>query len=408
MTVRPVPRGVLVATLDLATGYGDAGAEYARALHRAGVPVCWLPMVQIDRTWGPRFATGAGDAAPDAEYDDELLGLLNRPVERDVLMVHAPYEWWDRCRDQALGARAIVYTTWETDRLPAQWPEALDRSDLVLVPSEFNRRVFTESGVRAPIEVVPHVARRVVPSPGARFPRIAPDDFVFYTIGEWRARKNLEDTVRAYLAAFTVDDPVALVVKTSHWNYGALDLWRRSRTSDVPPHSTTAWWTLGNILADHPRAARVHLVTGRVPRQTIDQLHTRADCYVSLTRGEGWGLGAFEAGLFDKPSIITGWSGHVEYLGADYPLFVRYQLVGAPSVAPRGYDARKNPIAHWAAPDLPHASELMRSAFEDSSATRSLGAALGARLRDAYRADRIGGDLAKRLGFGSGAAVRNG
>jgi hypothetical protein len=407
MTGRAAPRGALVATLDLATGYGEAGAEYARALHRVGVPIRWSPMVKLDGRWRHRFDASLegsfpGQGALDADYDEELLSLLNRPVERDVLLVHAPYEWWDRCRDQAPGARVVVFTTWETDRLPVAWRDALNRHDLVLVPSEFNRRAFAGSGVHAPMAVVPHAARRVRPASKARLPRIAPDDFVFYTIGEWRARKNLEGTVRAYLDAFTADEPVALVVKTSDVDYDALDRWRRSRTPDVPPSSTAAWWTLANILAEYPRAAKVHLIAGRVPRRMIDELHARGDCFVSLTRGEGWGLGAFEAGLFDKPSIITGWSGHVEYLGADYPLLVRHELVDVPTVGSGGPGTGGEPAARWASPDRKHASELMRSAFDNAAAMRVVGASLGARLRDEYRTERVGGALSRALGFGDG------
>jgi glycosyltransferase involved in cell wall biosynthesis len=396
----------VLVTLDLATGYGEAGAEYARGLHRVGVPVCWLPVAKRGKTFGPLFDAPTGSASPPvgdvahADYDAELLGLLHRRVERDVLLVHAPYEWWGRCREHAPGARNVVYTTWEADRLPAAWTDALNTLDLVLVPSEFNRRAFVESGVRSRVEVVPHPARPVVPLPGAELPRIAPDDFVFYTIGEWRARKNLEETVRAYLDAFTAADPVALVIKTSDRDYDALEQWERSRTAGAPPDSTTAWWALGHVVAGYARAARVHLIAGRVPRSTIDRLHTRGDCFVSLSHGEGWGLGAFEAGLFDNPSIITGWGGHVGYLGTDYPFLVRHTLVDAAPLGPQGTKAAERPSQRWALPDRAHASELMRAVFEDAKGARAVGAALGARLRERYRADGVAEHLSRLLGFG--------
>ena len=38
-----------------------------------------------------------------------------------------------------------------------------------------------------------------------------------------------------------------------------------------------------------------------------DAIHAIGDCYVSLTHGEGWGMGAFDAATLGKPVLITGW-----------------------------------------------------------------------------------------------------
>ena len=48
----------------------------------------------------------------------------------------------------------FVKTAWETSRLPADWPARLNETAAVIVPSRFAARVFRESGVRVPVEVV--------------------------------------------------------------------------------------------------------------------------------------------------------------------------------------------------------------------------------------------------------------
>jgi glycosyltransferase involved in cell wall biosynthesis len=48
---------------------------------------------------------------------------------------------------------------------------------------------------------------------------------------------------------------------------------------------------------------------------------------VSLTHGEGWGMGAFEAAALGKPVLITGFGGPCEFLGDDYPGLIGYTMV---------------------------------------------------------------------------------
>jgi ADP-heptose:LPS heptosyltransferase len=42
------------------------------------------------------------------------------------------------------------------------------------------------------------------------------------------------------------------------------------------------------------------------------------DCYVSLTKTEGFGLGVFDAYQSKKDVIVTGYGGQIEYLQKDY------------------------------------------------------------------------------------------
>ena len=48
----------------------------------------------------------------------------------------------------------FMYTMWESSRLPAGWSTLLNRMQAVMVPSQFVQRVFRDSGVSVPIEVV--------------------------------------------------------------------------------------------------------------------------------------------------------------------------------------------------------------------------------------------------------------
>src|SRR5262249_517682 len=158
--------------------------------------------------------------------------------------------------------------------------------------------------------------------------------FVYYTIGEWTERKAVFKTIEAYLRAFARRDPVLLVVKTSPRDL-RLPL---SRGAGTAGKGTTAW-SVARLLAQHRDPPPARLIAGELVDVDIVALHGRGNCFVSLSRGEGWGLGAFDAATHGNPVVTTGYGGQLDYL-ADSPHLVRFELVpvddpaGFPSYAP--------------------------------------------------------------------------
>ena len=64
-------------------GYGDAAAQYVRALDGIGTPVTWTPL-----TWPP----GELRVIPEHEYVGELHEFAHRPIEHDTVVVHLPVD----------------------------------------------------------------------------------------------------------------------------------------------------------------------------------------------------------------------------------------------------------------------------------------------------------------------------
>ena len=142
----------------------------------------------------------------------------------------------------------------------------------------------------------------------------------------------------------------------------------------------------------------MHLISQNIPPRDIDHLHTRGDCYVSLTRGEGWGLPAFDALLFGNPVIITGWSGQLDYLGDDYPLSVRYSLETTMN-APNDNCHMRSESAHWADADCGHAGKLMRWVFENREQASAIAKDRQAQLRKRFAPEVVCRTLAQLMGF---------
>jgi glycosyltransferase involved in cell wall biosynthesis len=275
----------------------------------------------------------------------------------------------------------ISHTVWETDALPPTWPGLLDRTDRVIVPTEWNRAVFEADGVRTPVSVVPHVVCDPVPGDGGVPMRLPDDVVVFYTIGRWDERKQPGAVIRAFCDAFSADDPVALVVKTSALSqFPAPGMWGNSTQL-----GGTTMLEVARIMREHRRPPLVRVEIDDWTPSRIAGLHTRGDCYVSLTHGEGWGLGAFDATAYGNPVVMTDWGGSGEFLDPELAYLV------SADVEPVTYWDRNvyGPGQQWAVPRHEHAVELLREVAGDLEAARGRAASLRTRVQREYAPARV-------------------
>ena len=128
-------------------------------------------------------------------------------------------------------------------------------------------------------------------------------------------------------------------------------------------------------------------MTRELSDDELTGLHTRGDCFVSLCRSEGWGLGAFDAAGYGNPVVTTGYGGHLDYLDGS-PYLVRFDVVpvddpaGAPSYVPD---------QHWSQPDLDHGAELLREVVAHRREAESQAERLSRDLLARYRPSAVAG-----------------
>lgn len=370
------------------TGYGESAEEYITALRATGIPVSWTPLVNGSRFRGEvRVAPFEGDEVGGCRHDD----ICNAEIDHDTVIVHMPPRRWEGWLNHLRDKRLVIYCTWEADRIPRHWPKILNRFDQVLVPSSFNRDSFIASGVTTPVSVVPHIAPADPPEPAppGRLGDID-DEFVFYSVNTWTTRKAVPETLTAFLDTFTADDGVAFALKTTPHDHIASERLRRDKGRQATdPRRTGSLWSLARLAGRYPTAPKIHLMTREgEPRSVIEGLHARGQCFVSLTRGEGFGLTPFEAGARGVPAIVTGWSGPLDYLGPDYPYLVDYDLVPMSDDDPDGW-LELSPDRRWARPDVAHAGALMRRVAENPDEALRVGAELRERIRADFSADVV-------------------
>lgn len=352
------------------TGYGLSGIAYLRGLLNLGAKVHWQPVF-----WGAgglQFWTAAAGlqaleivraATGDPALADlgAILGATLQPAAYDVVISHLVPDYYPHTFEQ--GKCNIAYCAWESDALPDHWPGILNRFDAVLVPSEFNARAMRESGVRVPVHVVPHIRRHapdeVTPEMRSQLRMqlgVPPQHFVFYSIGAWMLRKDFPRLIAAYVDEFDADEAVALVIKTStrpvHFplvheqGKGSLALIQEEVKA-------------GGVRKGRPVPLVTALAADGLSGQWIDALHGTGNAYVSAARGEGWGMGAFEAAALGRPVIMPGWGGVLDFLGQDHPGLVRYQLE-----AINWPNTTYTPNQHWAVADTADLRRKLRAAFE--------------------------------------------
>ena len=284
------------------------------------------------------------------------------------------------------GRRLVAFTTWETDRLAPDAGEDPRTLRPVLVPSRFNRDTFVSSGLTVPVRVVPHIAA-TVPTPDAPADPAPARPFVFYVIATWSTRKAILDAVEAFAAAFGADDDVVLVIHTTPEDHIA----RARLARGAQPwsrHGDKSWFTLARALAGRPDPPRIVLSTRWLDRSGVEALHARGDCYLSLSRGEGWGLGAFDAGAHGNPVLVTGWGGTLDFLPPGYPYLVEYDLVPTALEEPDDWWCPRLG-ERWARARVDHAAALLRHIFEHRGEAREWGRVLQSTIHASFHGARV-------------------
>jgi glycosyltransferase involved in cell wall biosynthesis len=110
-----------------------------------------------------------------------------------------------------------------------------------------------------------------------------------------------------------------------------------------------------------------------------------SDCYISLHRAEGLGLGLAEAMYLGKPTIATGYSGNTEFMNSTNSMLVPYTLVPVPNGAyPNGADQM------WAEPDIEVAAEKMQKMASDSALRDELGHSAAVYMREQHSYIKVG------------------
>jgi glycosyltransferase involved in cell wall biosynthesis len=188
--------------------------------------------------------------------------------------------------------RSAAITMHELDYLPEskrEWVDVLNRLDLVITPTEWNRDVWERAGVRTPIAVVPLGIdpEQYFPVTGRQCTFLS----VHENLGGETSRENWHETLRAYFAACAGADDVRLVVKTWKWKPAELALARQR--------------LLAELGIDEARAPALDVVDDVLDTELMRDLYQGAWLFVKNANREGWSMPCTEAIACGTPVAAT-------------------------------------------------------------------------------------------------------
>ena len=345
------------------TGYGISAKQIIKGLLRAGIHVIAVGLEHHSKS----------------EY--QLPRDYNREGNYDILILHSAPYYIARLIEP--GKINIAYCTWETSVLPLQWVNVLNQCQAIFVPSTFNKQCFETSGITVPVRLLPHISEFSGMTSSSSLPDHPDSCFTFYTIGMWTNRKNNLDLMKAFRLAFTRDEAVRLIIKTSKKDYtrSAINILRKLGYAYY--HNLEHVINIQRLLkADH----RIRIITESMTPDQIASFHVHHDCYISLCHSEGWGLGAYEAAWFGKPVIITGYGGQLDFLPPEYATLLPGHLV---DINEKVWTEYNTDGQQWSDVEMNAAIEAMRNVYYNQSEYKSRGLRLRDFVKDQFNEKRI-------------------
>jgi glycosyltransferase involved in cell wall biosynthesis len=300
--------------IDWYDSYGLLAAQLARHMTRMGVYV-------------NLFALGGRQC--DNQPDD-VKAVIEQPVRAACGAIYLGYPTSFATHQNPLleyGPR-IAITMFESSKPPASWRPILNTMDAVIVPSQFCWRIFRDSGVTAPIYVVPlgiNDAYRNVDG-GRERPMWQP--FTFLAFLDRGRRKGGQIAEQAFVRAFGNDPNYRLILKMRE---------PKIRIAYTNPN--------------------IYLIQRDMTDEELCQLYLSTDAMVFASHGEGWGMPPRDYAATGGITLATGWSG----LADDQPL---WSIALPYTLGPADWSGAKNlegqDLGDWAWPDVERIAAILR------------------------------------------------
>lgn len=317
----------------------------------------------------------------------QILDKSSKPKDfYDIsIQVKIPNEWNPFAAGFNIGVTAGV----ETDICNKEWISAINRMQLVVVPSEFTRQTFLNTGkVTTPIIVIPESFPDVFlnePNHSNDFfeflNKKIETDFNFLVVGQLTGnnpdndRKGIFYAMKYFAEAFAGNPKVGFVVKTSTFRQTILD-------KKITAERFTKTLIENNLQT--PNGPKFYLVHGDLSNEEMQTLYThpKMKAFLSLTRGEGYGIPFLEAGVSGLPIIATNYSAYTEFLTNKkwVPINCKLENIHSSRVDNQIFV----PNAKWAIVDEMDAKRKIQKFFENPSLPKQWAKEMSINLKQKY------------------------
>jgi len=286
---------------------------------------------------------------------------------------------------QPVGKYNIGFTAgMETTLVDGTWVEGVNRMDITFVSSEHSKQSFLNSifekqdkqgrvlnkvQVEKPIEVLfegvdLNTYFKTKPNPNSDISLSLDsikESFCYLFVGHWMQgemgedRKNVGLLVKAFYETFkNKKKKPALILKTSQIGASCMDrdailekiqsIKNSVKSNDIP---------------------NIYLLHGEFTNEEMNSIynHSKVKTMISLTKGEGFGRPLLEFTQCAKPIIVSGWSGHVDFLNPEFTVMIGGELrnVHPSATIPNMILAE----SQWFAPNHGQIGHALKDVFEN-------------------------------------------
>ncbi len=276
--------------------------------------------------------------------------------------------------------RLVLMQPWEFGGLPAEWIGPVrDVIDELWVPTTWVRDRAVESGIPArKVAVVPNGVDSATYRPdGPRFALATTKGTRLLFVGGCIPRKGIDVLLETYLATFTEDDDVCLVVKP----FGSSDVYRNSSVEADVRRAAAG------------RGASIELVDGDLSDADMAALYRSCDALVHPYRGEGFGMPIAEAMASGLAVVVTGGGAADDFCDADTGWIIPSRRVDMHpgDWTPTGAGT------WWLEPDRQALAAAMVEVLGDPDKVRHRGGVARARIVERFSWDVVARAVAARI-----------
>lgn len=239
-------------------------------------PIALAPKFDLDAT------------IPQGQYPyggyGRVIELLEKRIRFRPESNNKIYLGYPREIERKEGERLFLITAFEADKLPQDWKEKCRYFDVVIVPSVWCQKLFIESGVAPPVEMMIQGTDN--------FDLIkkdfsSPFRFLHYNAFSDDQRKGWDLAAAAFTNVFGRYEKVELILK--------------ARTHDNEKDIKSV-----------SRKGNIKILVKNMNRREIESLQEDVHCLVFPSRGEGIGLPPIETMARGIPTIVTNATGMSE------------------------------------------------------------------------------------------------
>jgi hypothetical protein len=365
--------------IDTYSGYGARARDFFKALYEAKKDE--YDFLILSQRWGQTPWRYLEDNKEEWGW---VLPMINKasqlPKQPDVwIQITVPNEF------QPIGKYNIGVTAGiETTLCHATWLEGVNRMNLTLVSSEHAKKVFQDSAFEKKDDKGNTVAKVKLEKPvevlfeGAdlnKYFHIEDDDleetdlvlqldeikeeFCFLFVGHWlqgevgEDRKNVGLMLKTFFETFKDKKKrPGLIMKTSGAGSSIMD--RDEMLKKIDDIRNMVGGDLPNV----------YLLHGELDDVDMNNLynHGKVKAMFNLTKGEGFGRPLLEFSLAKKPIIVSGWSGHIDFLQREITCLLGGQIKPVhPSAQVKDMILGES---GWFNPDVSQAKYYLKEVYE--------------------------------------------